>query len=157
MCKVCWSITGILLVVIIGMGYKFIIQGDVTQLDDNRVAIQLTNGERELVLSEMRIFLLSIQQITSGISNDDMALAADSARKSGRNAQIAVPGTLIGKLPIGFKKLGFDTHAKFDELALDAEQLGDSSHTLSQLNSLLENCVSCHAAYRFEIEATVSN
>ncbi len=157
MCKVCWSITGVLLVVIIGMGYKFIIQGNVAQLDDNRVAIQLTKSERDLVLTEMRIFLQSVQQITNGISNDELTLAADSARQSGSSAQIAVPGTLIGKLPIGFKKLGFDTHAKFDELALDAEQLGDSGHTLSQLNSLLENCVSCHAAYRFEIEATVSN
>jgi hypothetical protein len=151
MCKVCWSITLVLLLVIFGMGYKFIIQGDVAKIDDNRIAIQLTKSERDLVLSEMRIFLQSIQQITSGVSIDDMTLVADAARQSGSNAQIAVPGTLIGKLPIGFKKLGFDTHAKFDELALDAEQLGDSSHTLSQLNTLLENCVSCHAAYKFDI------
>ena len=139
------------------MGYKFIIQGDVEKIDDNRIAIQLTNGERDLVLSEMRIFLQSIQQITSGVSTDDMSLVADSARQSGANAQMAVPGTLIGKLPIGFKKLGFDTHAKFDELALDAEQLGDGSHTLSQLNALLENCVSCHATYKFEIGTAAPN
>jgi len=157
MCKVCWSITSVLLVVIIGMGYKFIIQGDVAQLNDNRVAIQLTKSEKDLVLTEMRIFLQSVQQITNGISKDELTLAADSARQSGSSAQIAVPGTLIGKLPIGFKKLGFDTHAKFDELALDAEQLGDSSHTLSQLNTLLENCVSCHATYRFEVDTDASN
>ncbi len=157
MCKVCWLITVVLLIIIMGMGYKFIIQGDVSQIDDNRVAIQLTKGERDLVLSEMRVFLQSVQQITSGISKEDMELVASSARNSGSSAQIAVPGTLIGKLPIGFKKLGFDTHAKFDELALDAQQLGDSNHTLSQLSTLLENCVSCHAAFRFEIESSVSN
>ncbi len=78
-------------------------------------------------------------------------LVAASARKSGRNAQMEVPGSLIGKLPLQFKKLGFDTRAKFDELALDAEQLGDRDHTLSQLSELLNNCVTCHAAFSFDV------
>ena len=152
MCKLCWSISAVLLIVILGMGYKFILQGNVTQIDDNRAAIKLTKSERELVLFEMRVFLESVQQITNGIANDNMPTVVTAARKSGKEAAVAVPGTLIGKLPIGFKKLGFDTHAKFDALALDAEQLGDSSHSLSQLNVLLENCVACHSAFKFEVE-----
>ena len=104
----------------------------------------------------MRVFLQSVQQITNGILKDDMSIVTIAARKSGNEAAIAVPGTLIGKLPIGFKKLGFDTHAKFDRLALDAEQLGDSGHSLSQLSTLLENCVSCHSAFRFEVDATAN-
>ncbi len=134
------------------MGYKFIVQGNVVQIQDNRTAIQLTKDERDLVLSEMRIFLQSVQQITNGISKEDMSIVAIAARKSGKDAAVAVPGTLIGKLPIGFKKLGFDTHTKFDGLALDAEQLGDGGHSLSRLNTLLENCVSCHATFRFVVD-----
>lgn len=156
MCKLCWAITAVLLIIILGMGYKFIIQGKVTQAEDNRVAIQLTKGERDLVLSEMRVFLQSVQQITNGIVNDDMSSVAIASRKSGKDAAVAVPGTLIGKLPIGFKKLGFDTHAKFDILALDAEQLGDGGHSLSQLNALLNNCVSCHSAFRFEVNSATN-
>ena len=152
MFKPCWSIVIILSLVTVGMAYKFIIQGEVIEEPDSRTTILLTQKERDLVLFEMRIFLQSVQQITSGISADDMDLVASSARKSGRNAQIAVPGTLIGKLPIAFKKLGFDTHAKFDELALDAEQLGDGEHTVTQLGTLLEYCVSCHSAFKFNIE-----
>ena len=155
MCKTCWSIALILSLVTVGMAYKFIIQGDVIEEPDSRTAILLTQKERDLVLFEMRVFLQSVQQITSGISADDMELVANSARKSGRNAQIAVPGTLVGKLPLAFKKLGFDTHAKFDELALDAEQLGDSEHAITQLGTLLENCVSCHSSYKFDIEKTL--
>jgi cytochrome c556 len=49
---------------------------------------------------------------------------------------------------MSFKQLGLDTHTRFDQMALDAEQLGDREHTLSQLSSLLQNCVACHAAYR---------
>jgi len=152
MCKVCWSIAAVLLIISSGMAYKFIIQGEVVIADDSRAAIQLSRAERDLVLSEMRIFLQSVQQITKNISEDKLDLVANAARKSGRNAQAEVPGSLIGKLPLEFKKLGSATHAKFDELALDAEQLGDPDHTLMQLGSLLENCVSCHAAFKFEIE-----
>jgi len=128
-----------------------VIQGDVKPSSDGRAAIQLTNTERDLVLGEMRVFLESIQNISAGISEKDMQLVAEHARKSGNNAQREVPGSLVGKLPLGFKKLGFDTHAKFDQLALDAEQLGDPEHTLSQMSTLLSNCVACHAAYRFGV------
>jgi len=49
-----------------------------------------------------------------------------------------------------FKKLGCDTHTKFDALALDAEQLGNTKHTLEQLATLMNNCVACHAAYQIQ-------
>ena len=157
MCKVCWSIVVVLLLTAAAVAYKFIVLGEVVQADDNRVAIQLSKSERGLVLSEMRVFLQSVQQITGGIATNDLALVAASARKSGRDAQLAVPAALIGKLPLAFKKLGFDTHGKFDQLALDAEQFGDRDHALSQLDALLKNCVSCHSAYRFEVGPTPAN
>jgi len=47
-----------------------------------------------------------------------------------------------------FKKLGRDTHLKFDALALDADELGDKEHTLEQLSELMKNCVACHAVYK---------
>ena len=157
MCKFCWSIVVVLVLVLTGVAYKFIIQGDVVERVDDRTAIQLDKNERDLVLSEMRIFLQSVQQITSGVTKDDMALVNSAALRSGRNAAVAVPASLVGKLPLAFKKLGSDTHAKFDELALDAEQLGDGDHALLQLSVLLENCVSCHAAFKFEIETSTSD
>jgi len=118
---------------------------------DGRTEILLTDSERNLVLTEMREFLNSVQQINQGLANQDMALVARAAQKSGKAAQAAVPGTLIGKLPIAFKKLGGDTHAKFDQLARDAGDLSDTKHTLEQLSTLMKNCVSCHEAYRFSL------
>lgn len=112
--------------------------------------IQLTLAEREFVLNEMRIFLESTKNIVNGIASGNMGLVAESARKSGRAAQSGMPTSLAEKLPISFKQLGSDTHRKFDELALDAEQLGDGEHSLSQLGHLLSNCVSCHSAFRIE-------
>ena len=115
-----------------------------------RAAIRLTSTEREFVLSEMRVFLESTQKIVKGIAGGNMELVAESARKSGHAAQAGMPKSLAGKLPASFKQLGSDTHRKFDELALDAEQLGDEEHALSQLGTLLSNCVSCHSAFRID-------
>lgn len=151
MSKKCSVVIVLLLLVIAGGIYKFIFQGSASEGTDGRMAIHLTTGERDLVLTEMRTFLESIQQVTKGVTAGDMKLVAESARKSGKAAQGAVPGTLVGKLPIQFKKLGFDTHARFDQLALDAEEFGDGEHAMSQLSTLMDNCVGCHAAYRFDI------
>ena len=150
MSKKCSGIVVLLFLVIAGGIYKFIFQGSVSVNADGRTAIHLNYEERNLVLAEMRAFLTSVQQITKGISEKDMKLVVDSARKVGRAAQGEVPGTLMAKLPMQFKQLGFDTHTKFDQLAMDTEDLGDSNHALSQLSILMQNCVSCHAAYRID-------
>ena len=149
--KKCSVIITLLLLVIAGGVYKFIFQGSTSGSTDGRIAIVLDAGERDLVLAEMRLFLESIQKITTGIAGNDMELVTEYARKSGMAATVGMPGTLMGKLPLGFKKLGPDTHKKFDQLALDAEEFGDGDHALSQLSVLLQNCVACHAAYRFNI------
>ncbi len=52
MCKKCWSLVTILLLLIAAGAYKFLIQGSTVPASDGRVAIQLSTGERDLVLSE---------------------------------------------------------------------------------------------------------
>ena len=82
-----------------------------------------------------------------------MDVVVQHSRRVGRSAQQEVSSSLRDKLPMAFKQLGQDTHTGFDQMALDAEQLGDREHTLSQLGSLLQNCVACHAAYRIELDS----
>ena len=151
--KRCVSIVIVLLIIIVGGAYKFLIQGSVEPSRDGRMALQLAPAERDLVLAEMRAFLASIQQITHGLTKQDMKIVAEHARKVGRAAQGEVPASLMGKLPMSFKQLGFDTHTKFDQLALDAEQMGDETYTLTQLATLMNNCVACHASYRIEVSS----
>ncbi len=149
--KKCLFAIGALLLVIVGGAYKFLIQGSVSHSSDGRMAIHMNAAERDLVLAEMRAFLLGVQQITQGVTSDDMVLVATAATAVGQAAQAGVPVALMGKLPIAFKKLGLDTHQQFDLLALDAESIGDGQHTLEQLAKLMENCVACHAAHRIEV------
>ena len=151
MCKLNWF-----MVLVLSLTTAGIVHAEVKNEPEARTAIMLNKSERDLVLLEMRIFLQSVQQIISGVTEDDMEQIVKAARKSGRAAQQAVPASLAAKLPKGFKTLGFDTHSKFDELALHAEQLGDGEHALSQLKELMVNCVACHETYSFELEANTA-
>lgn len=148
MCKLCWTLSILLAVISAYMSYKFVLTGAVAPSGDGRQAILLDEPERDLVLGEMRMFLSSVQKITDGISKNDMEIVVKAAREVGLAAQQAVPGSLVGKLPLSFKKLGFDTHSKFDALALDAKELGDPQHALEQLSALMNNCVACHSTYK---------
>lgn len=147
----CIGVIVFLVLVIFGGIYKFVFQGSTTQSSDGRIAIHLDAAERDLVLTEMRTFLEAVQLITTGIAENNMQQVAQAAKTVGKAAQGEVPGTLIGKLPIEFKKLGFDTHQKFDHLAMNAEEFGDNTTALIELSELMQNCTACHATYRFEI------
>lgn len=100
------------------------------------------------MLAEMRNFLIGVQQILEGIEKDNMSQIASAAKKIGTADMAQVPGSLMGKLPLAFKKMGRATHKAFDQIAMDAEQLGDKDHTLSQLNQILPTCIACHSLYK---------
>ena len=155
MCKLGWSIAGVLFIALTMMSYKFILSGSVEPIvadNDDRQALLLDPTERDLVLAEMRTFLSSVQAITEGLSKEDMSQVQKAASTVGAKAQQGMPGPLMGKLPLSFKKLGHDTHKKFDILALDAEQLGDPQHSLQQLSDLMNNCVACHSTYKIKVK-----
>ena len=149
----CWLLTLVFGAASALLAYKFLWQGQVAPASDGRTAILLAPGERDLVLGEMRAFLQAVQEIVAAVHRRDTAAAAVAARAVGAAAQQAVPSSLVGKLPAEFKMLGFDTHSRFDQLALDAEQLEDPAHTLEQLAGLMDNCVGCHAAFRIDPQA----
>jgi len=152
--KLCLPLVGLLVAALLGMTYLFVWRGAVLPASDGRTAILLDAGERDLVLAEMRAFLEAVQQISGAVAADDMPAVRQAAQRVGAAAQQAVPATLVGKLPLEFKTLGFDTHQRFDRLALDAAELGDRTVALQQLSELMLNCVGCHAAYRIDPAAT---
>jgi hypothetical protein len=59
--KILWAIICTLLIVLIAVAYKFV-QGSVALSDDERVAVVLSKDERNLILSEMRNFLISTKK-----------------------------------------------------------------------------------------------
>jgi len=119
-------------------------------LQEQRAAIHLTMEEKAHIHQEMRLFLSVTQKIVAGAAANDMKGVAAAAREAGMAAAHEVPGKLREKLPLQFKKLGQATHQGFDDLARDADSLGDANHALRQLGQVMSNCVSCHAVYRIE-------
>lgn len=149
-CKMCWLVSLLLAIGLGVMAYLFLIRGNVTQSADGRTAIILEGIERDLVLEEMRGFLVSVQAITQAVADDDMPAVAENAKAAGMAAAGGVPLSLMSKLPLEFKTLGLATHEAFDEIAREAEDLGEGKVVLEKLSDLLNNCTACHATYRLE-------
>ena len=145
--KILWSVIALLLLVLTTIAYK-LVQGSVTPSDDNRIAVNLTKNERNFVLTEMRNFLITTQGVSEAVTNNDLELAAKLATKAGMQTEKDAPSSLLPKIPLAMKTLGYDTHQKFDQIASDALQLKDPMHSRQQLDALMKNCIACHASYK---------
>ena len=121
---------------------------------DTREVIVMDPAGRDLVLTEMRLFLEGVQKITAGLAAEDIETAAFAARRLGLGMVETLPEAVMQQLPPSFRQLGGSTHADFDQIALDLETVGDPQHALRQLSETLNKCVACHATWR--IEATPS-
>lgn len=150
--RLCWLLTLVFAIATGAMAYLFLVRGETLPASDGRTAILLQPGERDLVLAEMRAFLVAVAGISQAVADEDAKSVVLAARQVGAAAQHEVPASLVAKLPLEFKRLGFDTHSRFDQLALNAEQFEDTSQVLPELALLLQNCVGCHAAYRIDPE-----
>lgn len=148
MAKLGWILFLIMTAIASALAYKFIISGDTELAPDGRTTILFEDSERTFFLNEMRNFLIAVQQITDGIEKDDMTQIANAAKKVGSGDLAHVPAGIMAKLPLATKKMGLSTHKAFDQMAMDAESLGDKDHSLSQLNQILSTCTACHALYR---------
>lgn len=148
MAKLGWILFLIMTVVASGLAYKFILKGDTEVEPDGRITILFNDAERTFFLNEMRNFLIAVQQITDGIEKDSMTQIASAAKKVGSADLGHVPAGIMAKLPLATKKMGLATHKAFDQIAMDAESLGDKDHSLSQLNKVLSTCTACHGIYK---------
>ncbi len=147
-CKLSWSLVIVLSVVVALFAYKFTV-GEVQPSEDGRQAVMLTKDERNALLLEMRNWLQNSQAILAAASEKDFDTVIKSAKASGMAAEADTPGSLFRKIPVEMKALGFGTRKKFDEIAADAGEFKDSDRIVSKLSVAMNNCVACHATYRF--------
>lgn len=147
-CKLCWALVGALLIVAAAFAYKFIV-GEVRPSEDGRLAVVLSKDERNALLLEMRTWLQNSQAILAAAAAKDFDTVSKTATESGMAAEATTPASLFRKIPLEMKTLGFDTRKKFDAIAADAVRLKDSNHTMLQLSTAMQNCIACHATYRF--------
>jgi len=146
--RFCWAIAVVLGLVSIVLASRIMVGGVVGTSPDGRAAIIVTPAERDLVLEEMRGLLEAVQTIIVANNAGDLNTVAVAGRKVGRANMGPQSAEFAARLPMGFRKLGMDTHLRFDQLALDAEQFGSTEQVSQQLGELTGNCVACHRAYR---------
>ena len=150
MCKLCWTLLLVVLVAAAVAVFIFASGNKTVTAPDGRQAIILKPQQRDLVLAEMRGFVESTRDITLALGSNDADLFQKAALKVGLKAQKGVPLDLMKALPMPFKKLGMDTHKKFDELADSSKQGASNEQLLTEFSQLMNNCVACHAAYQFQ-------
>ena len=143
------AILGLLSIVFV---FIFMEAGASNLAADGRTAIVVTSTDREGVKTEMRGFLEAVQTIIVANNAGDLNSVAVAARKVGRSSLRPHSPEFANKLPMAFRKLGMDTHSRFDALAVDAEQFESMVNVSQQLGVLMGNCVACHKTYRMTIK-----
>ena len=147
-CKLGWLLVAVLSAIVAVFAYKFTV-GEVRPSTDGRLEVRLTADERNALLLEMRTWLQSSQGVLAAAAAKDFAAVASTARASGMAAEAETPASLFRKIPPEMKPLGFDTRQKFDEIAAEAERTKDGQRVVALLAVAMNNCVACHAIYRF--------
>ena len=130
----------------------FFIHGNTVAGTDNRTAVVLGAGERDLILREMRGMLAATQGILEGINQWNMQQVAQSSRSAGMAAAADVNPALMTKLPLPLKTLGMSVHHDMDDLAKAAESGKPVAEIQQMLTSTLSKCVACHAAWQLKTE-----
>jgi hypothetical protein len=116
---------------------------------ESRKIVPLTEAEKAVVAAEMRQMLASVQGVTDGLARGDMAAVAEAAAKSGVMMMQQVPAPIRMKFPAPFAQMGMAAHRAFDRIAQEAKTAKDPAPILTQLSEGMQNCVACHATYRF--------
>ncbi len=127
-------------------------QGGRAPRADARTPIHLAATERAHLRQEMRAFLERVQGVVEGLTENNMTLVAENARRAGMEMLHDVPISVATKLPPAFVLLSMDTHQKFDALSLEAVEIRTKIGVLKHLRGILANCTGCHATYRIVSE-----
>jgi len=130
-----------------------ILPGFVSAAEDTRTPVYLSEDRRVEVLAEMRGFLEGVNGIMGALAGRDMKAVAKIARANGRQ-QMRTQRQQSGRrgpgfeAPQAFRVMAQTLHDAFDQIALDAESMGDPQLTMEQLSTATATCTACHASYR---------
>ena len=119
------------------------------KVEDSRQIIQLTDAERAIVVADMRQMLASIQAITDGLAIGNMQSIVKAASQSGESMMGELPTQIRMKFPESFGQMGLASHKAFDRIAQEAKTSKNPTSVLKKLAAGIQNCVACHATYRF--------
>lgn len=121
---------------------------------DHRILINLSQAEKNQVLSEMRDFLHGFHGMNMALARQDMKTLALTAR-SMTPLLDRLPASLKERLPEEFTQLTIAMDEAFQNLARDAENNETKAgKTHENIAEVITYCSGCHDAYRFNVVPT---
>jgi hypothetical protein len=137
---VLWAVT------VVAVGVTFYRSHRTTHVSaDPRAVIALSSPTRDAVLAEMRVMLVSVNEILSAAARGDTAALRAAAAASGTAQAMA---TLGADLPKEFRSRAAGTHSLFDSLAAAVAAGAPRDTVTARLARLTASCTACHVAYR---------
>jgi cytochrome c556 len=152
------------------------IQSGEMQHQDTRQAIRLPAMQRDMLLTEMRGLLTSVNGILRGVAARDTALMRASAANGGMAGMMRGEGMGMGMgmgggrgmhagsgrgmgagrgmgpmMPAEFRSQFHSTRLAFDSLASSISAGVGADTVVARLARITDNCLACHATYRLEI------
>ena len=125
------------------------VRGTTTTSPDGRIAVIVTEAEKDMVLGEMRDMLQAVAEIVRALAREDHAAVAAAAKTVGAVAAQRDPPALMAKLPLEFKRSGMAMHQSFDRIEAAARAGKPVREITAMLGDHLTLCTGCHAGYRF--------
>ena len=121
--------------------------------DDNRKLIEFPDMMKNHMLANMRDHLVSLTEIQQYIATAEYEKASDVAEKRLGLSSLDDHGAahMAQMMPKEMQEIGTGMHKAASKFALsieDAGASGDIKPALADLATLMQQCVSCHSAYR---------
>jgi cytochrome c556 len=120
-----------------------------SKVEDGRQVVQLTEAERAIVVADMRQMLVNIEAMTAGLAAGDVQAVVSAASKNGDAMMRQLPSQVRAKFPAPFAQMGAASHKAFDQIAAETKSVKNPAPVLKQMSAAMQNCVACHATYRF--------
>jgi hypothetical protein len=117
--------------------------------EDKRKAVELSQADKEVFLSEMNALLKAIQQIVSAVDKKDMKAVAAAASESRKRIPLNSK-ELLKSLPPNFKVFADSVQQGFAKIEESALSGTGNEKIISLLGDQLGRCVTCHAVFRLK-------
>jgi hypothetical protein len=122
---------------------------------DARKLVVLPEPMRPHTIANMRDHLLSLQQISDRLSKGDFVAASDIAEKRLGMSSLASHGAahIAAYLPQPMQDIGTRMHRAASRFAVETQAAAagnDVRPALAALRAVLQQCVACHSAYRYQ-------
>jgi cytochrome c556 len=117
---------------------------------DKRIAINVSQAEKNQVLYEMREFLHGLHNLNLALARQDMNAFATTAKPMGPLLN-RLPANLKTHLPEEFTQLSIAMDEAFQNLARGAENKVEMRQMHENMAEVMTYCSGCHDTYRFNV------